>query len=204
MRIGIGWKMLVFGTLLGLAACGGDEAPPPPPTGGAGGAGGEGPSPPPARCGELCDHVAQINCFVWSKCADDCAAYLGAEEACEGAFEALLGCWADQKADFACIPSQVVPPAACKAEEEAFRACAQGQTRPETSACVGQSCTSGSHVCSCSTTCAAVGEMRSACTMRADGTWQCACRENQSLRGTCEEPKGACDNQEGCCAAFFY
>ena len=205
MRTGIGWKTLVFGTLLGLAACGADETPPPAATtSGTGGSGGGEPMLPPARCGELCDHLSQIKCFVWSSCAEDCEAYLGAEKACQGAFEALLGCWADQKADFTCIPSQVVPPAACKAEEDTFRACAQGQTRTDTSACTGQSCTTGADVCICSTSCAGVGELRSSCTARSDGTWQCACRTDKSLLGTCTEPMGGCHNQEGCCAAFFY
>jgi hypothetical protein len=204
MRIGIGWKSLVFGTLLGLAACGADEKPPASTTNGTGGGGGEEPTPPPARCGELCDHLSQSNCFVWSSCADDCAAYLDGGAACASAFEALLGCWADQKTDFACIPSQIVPPAACKAQEDAFRGCAQGQTRSDTNGCTGQSGTTGSDICNGSTSCAAVGELRSACTKRADGTWQCACRINQSLLGTCTEPTAPCDHEKGCCTAFFY
>ncbi|MDI1483680.1 hypothetical protein [Polyangium sp. y55x31] len=203
MRIGIGWKMLVLGTILGLVACGTEEPPPPSTTSGTGGSGGGEPLPP-ARCGELCDHVAQINCFVWADCAEDCADYLGADEACKSAFETLLGCWADRKADFTCMPTQVVAPASCKAEEDAFRACAQGQTRSDTAGCTGQSGTNAPETCTSATTCAGVGELRTSCAKLDDGTWQCACRSNTSLLGTCTEPTGQCDNQEGCCAAFFY
>ncbi|MDI3291194.1 hypothetical protein [Polyangium sp. 15x6] len=205
MRIGIGWKMLVLGTFLGLVACGAEEPPPNATTSGTGGSGGSEPKLPPARCGELCDHVSQIKCFVWADCAKDCAAYLDADEACESAFETLLGCWADQKADFTCMPSQVVPPAGCKAQEDAFQACAQGQTRSDTAACTGQSGTDAPDACTSATTCAGVGELRATCARLADGTtWQCACRSNTSLLGTCTQPSGQCDNQEGCCAAFFY
>ncbi len=189
--------------VLAAGACGADEKPPTQTTtSGTGGSGGGEPMPP-ARCGELCDHLAQNNCFVWSTCAEDCDARLDAGKACEPAFEALLGCWADQKADFTCLPSQVVTPAACKAEEEAFRACAEGQPRSGTSACTGQACTTGEDLCTCSTSCPA-GELRSACTLLADGTWTCACRSDKSLLGTCIEPTKPCHNQEGCCAAFFY
>ncbi|TKC96348.1 hypothetical protein [Polyangium fumosum] len=205
MRIGIVWTILVFGTSLGLFACGAEEPPPSSTTtSGSGGSGGGEPKLPPARCGELCDHVSQIKCFVWPSCAKDCADYLRADEACESAFETLLGCWADQKADFTCLPTQVVPPAGCKAEEDAFRACAQGQTRSDTAACTGQSGTNASDACTSSTFCAGVGELRTSCTRLGDGTWQCTCRSDVSLLGTCTEPTGKCDNLEGCCSAFFF
>ncbi|HVK67122.1 MAG TPA: hypothetical protein VM694_21700 [Polyangium sp.] len=205
MRIGIVWTILVFGTLQGLLACGAEEPPPSSTTtSGSGGSGGGEPKLPPARCGELCDQISQSKCFVWSSCAKDCAAYLRADEPCESAFETLLDCWADQKADFTCRPTQVVPPAGCKAEEDAFRVCAQGQTRTDTAACTGQSGTTAADTCTTSTFCTGVGELRTSCARLDDGTWQCACRSDASLLGTCTEPMGKCDNLEGCCAAFFF
>lgn len=173
--------------------------------GGAPGTGGSGGSELSA-CDKLCEHVRNIACSSWKDCDVDCANKLGAPADCAGAFDALLGCWVDHMVDFVCTQTQVIPPGACLAEEEAFHECFESPSGVDTS-CICSSGVGNTSDTSCGrkTLCGA-SEYGSVCAASEAGPWTCACYDGTTLLGTCSEPSDLmphCDNKLGCCTVYF-
>ena len=168
-------------------------------TTGAGGAGGAGPLA--GYCSELCAYLDSIACMSWDNCETECPAPPG----CPDEYEAKVKCWVENKADFTCTPTQVVPPAACKPLEDAFNDCFGGAGGGN--GCAGQVCNhSGPDAmpdsCSCKTSCGD-SEFKSACSLQG-ADYACSCYNFDKLLGTCSETApDECDNYTGCCESYF-
>ncbi|MEZ4301970.1 MAG: hypothetical protein R3B70_43980 [Polyangiaceae bacterium] len=155
-------------------------------------------------CDQLCFHLTDINCNVVSNCKSDCENHLGAPEECIDKADALIACWVEHLDDFQCTQTQVLPPAACEAEEKALNDCVNGgDTSCICSAGVGVG--DGVNNCSRKTTCGLV-EYTQTCQKLGDGQpWTCSCFANGGLLGTCSEADEFehCSNQYGCCVPLF-
>ena len=175
-------------------AGGGTEA-----TVGAGGMGGSLPTGLTEDCVELCAYLDSIMCPSWDNCETECPAAPG----CAAEYAAKIACWVENKADFQCSANQLLPPAQCQDEEEAFDMCFGTGTGGTT--CMGQVCnSSGTESCSCKTSCLD-SEYKSACAKQGDA-FACSCYDFDKLLGTCVDDSAECpkDNYSNCCASYFF
>jgi hypothetical protein len=168
---------------------------------GDGGGGGQ----PATTCTTLCDHVAAISCQAWTTCPADCADKLGSPAECAGAFDALITCWSKNLMNFACTALQILPPSACKAEEEAFYQCVAPDMVDTSCICSAGVGSSGQDKCARKTACG-MSEYAAVCQVGMNGDWDCSCYDKETLLGTCTEAADLmphCDNMIGCCTAYF-
>jgi hypothetical protein len=204
---------VLLGATLFAAACGSDEEPTEAASsssssatgsgggGGAAGAGGAG-NPLADDCEALCGYLDTIGCTSFPNCAADCPNMFGAPADCLDEFAAQLACWVEHASEFMCTAQQVIPPAACQAEEAAFERCVGGVDPGDYPCMFGVGNVSDTN-CARSTGCED-HEFRSVC-KEEGAAWVCSCYDHLELLGTCTERDAtlACNNDEGCCKPFF-